>query len=235
MAQDASVIPRSRTAIPELTDSITADPTAIPGSPGDVPAVCQGQAFLVILALPGGGAGSAYTAAVLTIGMNESAAAALHPLRPAAALLGAELPDELSRGVVESEGALVFAAHRSSGSPTEAIARMGWPDLTHYECQVNSFHLEDYAPVEVTLLEDGQPQIGHADQVTLLRLGLAVTDAVCGLVRAAIPGTPIRCIISANDTNGVFRFHRIRSGERWGVHDLDQYRSDMVVTVDDQP
>ncbi|MFG3579032.1 hypothetical protein [Micromonospora chersina] len=176
---------------------------------------------------------------MLTLSMNESAAAALHPLRPAAALPAAELHDELrdklSPGVVESEGALVFAAHRSSGSPTAAIARMGWPDLTHYECQVNSFHLEDYAPVEVTVLEDGQPHISLADQVTLLRLGMAVADVVCGLVRTSVPGTPIRCIVSANDTNGVFRFHRIRSGERWGVHDLDRYRSDMVVTVEDQP
>ncbi|TWJ20123.1 hypothetical protein JD76_00218 [Micromonospora endolithica] len=112
---------------------------------------------------------------------------------------------------------------------------MGWPDLTHYECQVNSFHLEDYAPVEVALLEDGQPQISDADQVTLLRLGLAVADAVRNRVRAHASRTPIRCIISANDTNGVFRFHRIRSGEQWGVLNLDQYQWEMAVIVDDRP
>lgn len=187
----------------------------------------------------GGGAGPAYAAAVLTISMNESAAAALQPLRLTAALPAADLHDELrdklSRGVVESEGALIFAAHHTSDSPTAAITRMGWPDLTHYECQVNGFHLEDYASVEVALLEDGQPQIRHADQVTLLRLGLTVADAVRSLVRAHTSRTPIRCIISVNDTNGVFRFHRIRSGERWGTHDLDQYRLEMAVTVDQQP
>ncbi|MEU0155745.1 hypothetical protein [Micromonospora fulviviridis] len=176
---------------------------------------------------------------MLTIRMNESAAAALQPLRLTAALSAADLHDELraklSQGVVESEGALIFAAHHRSDSPTAAIARMGWPDLTHYECQVNSFHLEDYAPVEVAVLEDGQPQINHADQVGLLRLGLSVADAVRSLVRAHTSRTAIRCIISANDTNGVFRFHRIRCGEQWGVHDLDQYRSEMAVTVDDQP
>lgn len=171
--------------------------------------------------------------------MNESAAAALQPLRPAAELpapdLHEELRDKLLRGVVECEGALVFAAHHRSDSPGAAIARMGWPDLTHYECQINGFHLEDYAPVEVALLDDGQPQISHADQVTLLRLGLAVADAVRDLVRTHHSPAPVRCIISANDTNGVFRFHRIRRGEQWGAHDLDQYRSEMIVTVDDRP
>ncbi|TDB69893.1 hypothetical protein E1165_27345 [Micromonospora sp. KC723] len=92
---------------------------------------------------------------------------------------------------------------------------MGWQDLTGYECNYNSFHLEDYAPVQVTILDDGQPQISTEDQIVLLRLGMVVADAVLRLVRALPQPTAVRCIVLANDTNGTFRFHRIRPSEDW--------------------
>jgi hypothetical protein len=41
--------------------------------------------------------------------------------------------------------------------------------------------------------------------------------------------------VSANTTNGTFRFHRIRSGESWVDPDLDAYLSDKVVVVDSGP
>ena len=121
-------------------------------------------------------------------------------------------------------------------SASAAVVTMGWLDLTGYECNYNSFHLEDYAPVQVTSSDDGQPRISTDDQVVLLRLGTAVADAVLGLVRVLPQPTPVRCVILANDTNGTFRFHRIRPGEDWiDLENLDRDSRDMTVIIDGHP
>ncbi|MGS2620126.1 hypothetical protein ACVCAH_37535 [Micromonospora sp. LZ34] len=58
---------------------------------------------------------------MLTIRMNESAAAALQPLRLTAALSAADLQGELraklSQGVVEPEGALISRSDVKNGDP----------------------------------------------------------------------------------------------------------------------
>ena len=40
-------------------------------------------------------------------------------------------------------------------------------------------------------------------------------------------------IISAGAINGTFRFHQIRTGESWHHPDLERYREEKIVIVDD--
>ncbi|WP_433114983.1 hypothetical protein [Micromonospora sp. CA-246542] len=183
---------------------------------------------------------------MLTIRMNEAGATALQPLAATELptlcdALDQDLQNLLAWGLTDNEGALIFTAHKdrwpaAPASASDAVAKMGWQDLTGYECNYNSFHLEDYAPVQVTIRDDGQPQISTDDQGVLLRLGMVVADAVLRLVRALPRPTAVRCIILANDTNGTFRFHRIRPGEDWiDLEDLERYPREMTVVVDNQP
>jgi hypothetical protein len=110
-----------------------------------------------------------------------------------------------------------------------------FPDLTGWECFVNSFHLEDEVPVEEVVSDDGAPWISHSDQVVLLRQGVAFALEVCRLAANAHPAIAVRCVVATNYTNGTFRFHRIRAGEDW-VADLNTYQDDhMVVVVEAQP
>ncbi|WP_157570737.1 hypothetical protein [Microtetraspora malaysiensis] len=181
---------------------------------------------------------------MFTIRMNEAAASALQPLAPAdpppaAPVVGQGLHDKFAQGLTYNEGALTFADHvgqwAAQPSVSAAIAEMGWQDLTGYEGNVNAFHLEDYAPVHVAILDGGQPQIRYEDQVMLLRLGLVVADSVFGLIRALPEPVPVRCVINANETAATFRFHQIRSGEDWVNLELDRYRADMVAVIDRHP
>lgn len=176
--------------------------------------------------------------------MNEAAASALQPLTivdPPPAVLGLSegLRDKFALGLTCNEGAWIFTDHVGQwaavpASASEAIAKTGWRDLTGYECNVNAFHLEDYAPVSVTITDGCQPQIDYEDQIALLRLGLVVADNVFGLMGALPEPFPARCIVSANDTCVIFRFHGIRAGEEWAGPDLDGW-SDMMVIIDRHP
>lgn len=181
---------------------------------------------------------------VLTIRMNEAAASALQPLvtvdpPPVVPGLSQDLRDKFALGLTYNEGAWIFADHASQWvsapfSALAAIAKMGWKDLSGYEWNVNAFHLEDYAPVHVANL-DGQPQINHENQVVLLRLGLVVADSVFSLIRALPEPVPVRCVIGANDTCVVFRFHQIRPEDDWIDGPLKQDGMDMMVVVDRYP
>lgn len=82
---------------------------------------------------------------------------------------------------------------------------------------------------------DGAPLIGDDDQRILLTQGLAFALQFSRLVYALDPPSPVRCIVNANDTNGTFRFHQIRRGERWNLPDLDAYRRDKVIVLDIEP
>ncbi|MDI6102307.1 hypothetical protein QLQ12_27180 [Actinoplanes sp. NEAU-A12] len=108
-----------------------------------------------------------------------------------------------------------------------------FPDLTGWECFVNSFHLEDVVPVQVARSDEGQPSVSDADQVVLLRHGLALALEVCRL--AAELTVAVRCVVATNSTNGTFRFHRIRAGEDWVLADLNAYESEKVVVADFAP
>ncbi|WP_406312885.1 hypothetical protein OHA77_30745 [Streptosporangium sp. NBC_01639] len=181
---------------------------------------------------------------VLAVRMNETAASALQPPAivdppPAVPRLSQGLRDKLAGGLAYNEGAWIFAEHvgqwvAAPASASAAIAEMGWQDLSGYEWHVNAFHLEDHAPVQVADL-DGQPRISHEDQIVLLRLGLVVADGVFGLVRVLPEPVPVRCVIGANETCAVFRFHQIRSGDDWIDGPLKQDGPDMMVVVDRHP
>jgi len=182
---------------------------------------------------------------VLTIRMNDAAATVLRTLEvgvPAGSeVLGEGLRGLLATGLTDKEGALVLTAQLGGwpGAPASvpaAIAEMKWGDLTGYECKYNSFHLEDYLPIQVTTSEDGQPQISREDQVVLLRGGVLVAHAVLDLVRALPRPEAVRCIVLVNETCGIFRFHRIRPGEDWiDVEDLERYQQELAVVVDGHP
>jgi hypothetical protein len=172
--------------------------------------------------------------------MNNDAADGLGLLVDAKALgcdpdLGHDLWGVLSRGLIRNGPALIFAVN-DRGLPNattgagEVMARMGW-DATRFECNTNSFHLDDHAPVTVTDVDD-EPYIGPEDRVVMLRLGLKVAHAVSRLARALPEPVPVRCIISAGPTNGTFRFHQLRHGESLIMDDLDAYGEEMIVVVD---
>ncbi|MEV0076205.1 hypothetical protein AB0H58_07310 [Nocardia neocaledoniensis] len=106
-------------------------------------------------------------------------------------------------------------------------------DLTGWECTHTSFHLEDFVPVESTNV-DG-PIIGVDAQRILLRQGVALAREVVRLAGELHPPIPLRCITGTNETNGVFRFHRIRPEETWLADDLDGYDEDALVVLDFHP
>ena len=175
--------------------------------------------------------------------MNDMAAAALRvgtePLYGGIEL-DAELQGVVDAGLTLREGAVLFAGFRETlpvkaGQVARAIKRMGWRNLTTYECQHNSFHLEDDSMQQGELNQDGVPRISESDQVTLLRRGLLIARHVCDLARNLAEPVPIRCIISAGETNGTFRFHQLRDGEDWITNDLDRFRLENIVLVDSRP
>ncbi len=108
----------------------------------------------------------------------------------------------------------------------------GFVDLTAWECSVNSFHLEDFVPVTVEVLDDGEPVIAESDQRLLLVHGLTLALHICNLGRSAEPPLQIRCIVSASTTNGTFRFHRVRAGQHGHHPDLDGYTLEKLIVVD---
>lgn len=172
---------------------------------------------------------------VLNIRMNELAVEALGQAGLRDAVPGSELAPELRalvhEGVVRHGAALAFAR---DAEQTQA-PRVGAPDLTGWECTTSSFHLDDVVPVQVGSLADGKPVISEADQVVMLRHGLGFALEVVRLVRALPEPVAVRCIVSANSTNGTFRFHRARPGESWLHPDLDTYLLDKLIVVDSGP
>jgi hypothetical protein len=146
-------------------------------------------------------------------------------------VLAPELRGLVAAGVVRRGEALVFAMHagKVDGAPGS------FADLTLWECSVSSFHLDDVVPVAVGRLDDGEPVIGEADQVLMLRHGLGFALEVVRLVGALADPVPVRCIIGANSTNGTFRFHRARPGETWLGADLDAYSQEKIIVVDCGP
>ena len=119
-----------------------------------------------------------------------------------------ELRDRLDRGIVQRGGVLVWSG--SVGNAATAPSR--FPDLTGWECADSSFHLEDYVSVTVDTVDD-EPRISELDQRILLQQGIAAALQLRRLVYELDAPTPVRCIVSANETNATFRFHQIRPGE----------------------
>jgi hypothetical protein len=173
---------------------------------------------------------------VITVRMNDLAADSLGMLGhlAGAGALGELVPglrERVAEGIVRRGEVVVF--RRDVGADRRVTP--GQLDLTGWECNTSSFHLEDVVPVEVTVLDSGQPVISEDDQRCLLVQGLGFAVQIGRLVRALDEPVALRCIVSANSTNGTFRFHRIRPGESWGLPDLDTYLSEKLIEVDVGP
>lgn len=146
-------------------------------------------------------------------------------------------PDQLAPGlralvegsVVLRGEVLTFAALPVWAGPPPA------GDLTGWECDVNRTYLDELVPVEVGHLDDGEPVISEDDQVLMLRHGLRFGWEIARLVADLDEALTVRCIVSTNSTNGVFRFHRARRSEMWLRPDVDDYELDKIVVVDRGP
>jgi hypothetical protein len=165
--------------------------------------------------------------------MNDAATASLGilsgtALAPSSEGLPARLRARIATGI-EVRGEVVAwkgDAHRALATPDS------FTDLTGWECSVNSFHLEDEIPVGVTMSDQGEPSISEEDQALLLRQGVFLALEVCRLAAGLTRPIEVRCIVAANQTNGTFRFHKIRPGENWLLEDLDGYQKDKIAVFD---
>jgi hypothetical protein len=181
-------------------------------------------------------AGAAIISGVLSIRMNDDAVRLLGVLGGMAGIeppggLAAGLRERLASGIVRRAHVLTWADSQGHAEGAPSF----FPDLTGWECADSSFHLEDEVPAAVTLTEESEPRISEDDQRVLLSHGIVFATGFARLVYALDPPGPVRCIITANETNATFRFHQIRPGERWNLPDLDQYRLDKVIEIDTQP
>ena len=138
---------------------------------------------------------------------GRSAARRPRPAAPVSAAdgLAVGLEEILGRGLVRRERVLTRA--RSAGGA--AGAPSFFPDLTGWECSDSSFHLEDFVPVGVAVIDD-VPVISEAAQRAPLIQGLGFGIRFACLVRDRDQPGPVRCIIGTNGTNATFRFIRPR-------------------------
>ncbi|GAA2778115.1 hypothetical protein [Crossiella cryophila] len=166
---------------------------------------------------------------MLSVRFNEVAAGVLD-LRAAIPPtdLAPELRDLVTEGVLLRGGALVFARHADQADRTPGFAE----DPICWECSMSSFHLDDVLPVHLGQLP-GEPVISEPDQLLMLRHGLGFALEIARLV-SALPAA-VCCIVSANSTNGTFRFHQARQGESWLSPDLDAYRLEKLIVVEHGP
>lgn len=144
--------------------------------------------------------------------------------------LAPRLLELLDQGIVRRGNVLVWSGSVGDAANAPSI----FPDLTAWECADSLFHLEDFVPVSVDIVDD-EPRIGEEDQRVLLQQGITFALQLRRLVHGLDAPAPVRCIVSANETNATFRFHQIRPGESWNRHNLDGYRLEKVVVVDVSP
>ncbi|MEV0202249.1 hypothetical protein [Nonomuraea sp. NPDC050691] len=173
---------------------------------------------------------------MLTVRMNDAAAELLGILDgPAAAEppggLAPGLREWLADGIVRRGEVVTWASEAESAEDAPGM----FGELTHWEHTLMSFHLEDYVPVEVVLDDEGAPWISEEDQRTLLVHGVAFALEFGKGVYALDPPTAVRLTVGANETNGTFRFNRIRPGEPWNDTDLEGYQHSKIVMIDIEP
>ncbi|QBS39637.1 hypothetical protein [Nocardia sp. CS682] len=107
-------------------------------------------------------------------------------------------------------------------------------DLVAWEQFHNDVHLGSFVPVDDAYA--GGPLIGVDAQRILLRQGIALAREVGRLAGELSTPIPLRCIIATTETNGKFRFYRIRPDDDWSwlFENLDHGRG-FVVVIDFLP
>lgn len=102
-------------------------------------------------------------------------------------------------------------------------------DLIAWEAFHNDVHLESFVPVDGAYA--GGPLIGVDAQRILLRQGIALAREVGRLAGELSTPIPLRCVIATNETNGKFRFYRIRPDDDWSwlFENFDHGRGYVVV------
>ncbi|MFC7625014.1 hypothetical protein [Microlunatus sp. GCM10028923] len=179
----------------------------------------------------------------MIVRLNDAAVAAferagLPPVSPALELVP-ELRKIIAAGLVRHGGALLFphswVVKKKYQLKIDPSHRTGHPDFTGWECELNSFHLDDVVPVRVDVSPDDEPLISEPDQLLMLRQGLKFAHEVVQLARAL--DAPVRCLVSVARDSGTFRFHRVRPGETWAMADLDTYTfgAPKLIEVDSGP
>lgn len=141
--------------------------------------------------------------------------------------LSPELDELVADGILRSGEAIVFAKDIA-----EAATVAQDIDLTQWECQVNSLHLDDVMSVEVDTLDDGEPVISENEQRRMLSCGVVFSFSIAQLVHGLDDPVQVRCILSANSSSGTFRFHRVRPGQSWLASDLDSYQHEKLIVID---
>ncbi|MCP2336147.1 hypothetical protein [Actinomadura rupiterrae] len=170
---------------------------------------------------------------MLSLKMNDAAVQTLGVLTGLERLeppggLATGLQEKAARGIIRHGQALTW-----SDSHNPANAQLYLDDLNRWECDDSSFHLEDFVPVKVATV-DNAPVIAEQEQRTLLLHGLAFALEFAELIYALQTPTPVRCVISAGDTNATFRFHQIRP-DPGRYTDLDAFQQEKMITVDIEP
>lgn len=152
--------------------------------------------------------------------MNENMRRSIGGRNPADFTNGTKLNQKLSRlltaGFSDLRGAIVFTAMRNVA---EAVKPENFSDLTGFECFVNHIHVEDHL--------DG------SDQALLLKQSITFGLAVEKQLRSAFPDKDFRVIVAAAAKGCGVRFHLVRSGEEWLASNLDGYRGEAILVLED--
>ncbi|MFJ9691239.1 hypothetical protein [Kitasatospora sp. NPDC101183] len=171
---------------------------------------------------------------MLTLSMNDAAVEMLG-LADGAGLMPPEglsdgLRELLARGITRQGEVISWG----SGANGALDAPGNYQNLSVWESSHNSFHLEDYVPVD-RLIVECVPQVSEDAQRVLLRQGFALAMGMRGLFAELDPPAPVRFLIAANDTCATFRFVQVREGEAVFGEDLDAFRTDRVLVVEYLP
>ena len=121
-------------------------------------------------------------------------------------LAGGRLPEGMQeivrQGFLDVDGGVFL---RGLLAFNGSAALVDFPDLTGYECFINSIHVDDHA----------------AD--AYLALACRYAQAVLDAWRARGAGPVARVIVSGDEEGAVVKFHVVRSGESWLAGDLEGY------------
>jgi hypothetical protein len=132
----------------------------------------------------------------------------------AVAPLPNELTDLIDAGWVVDDDAVLLAMLK----PRAHASRSDFPDLTGYECFVNTIYLDDYLP---------QRSSG------LIATALAIAHGILH-AKGRPENAEMNALMSISEhSECLVRFHRARPGEHWLDPDLENYREEAVLVLTD--